>query len=457
MTTPHGAGASTHGAGSNHHAIREDLAGRAIEQRPPRRLYLTGARQADPPPIPPVELAPVADLMATARASALHGMVIAQIDWIREGREVGANGELSPAALTEFLDVTDERVSSAASESAEMAEAVRQFWGALVGSGILHIDTARSLVWPGPNAVALTGTDGQAALHAWRTFLIAMLDLWSGLGRGEPEEQGLSTNILISLYAHGGPVPRTKLSPLIDEARAYTQLHLDTLTHAGLLQQDPELVCVTTLGTYVCHALLEEASGLRIPVLGSYADADAAVLLQAITAYPVERIPVEAHGWLGDRPAEEGAAAIRAALLEVGPMARRAGLDLLAGTFGDTFGMDGRRTLLELAGDERLGALAFNYLSPTQQAQIPTLGRATSTWALIDLAAMSLEAGTPAHEMVHGLGYVDQPAGKMAKLIDLFGDADHPWAARVLDAMIAHHPEPEVVEAARSARDRLGD
>jgi len=453
VTTPHGAG--HHRAGSSHHAIREDLAGRAIEQRPPRRLYLNGALRADPPPIPPVELAPVSDLMATARASALHRMVIGQIDWIREGREVGETGELPPAALVEFLDVTDERVSSAATESAEMAEAVRQFWGALVETGILHVDAARSLVWPGPGAVALGGPDDRAALEAWRRFLVAMLDLWSGLGRGEPEEQGLSTNILISLYAHGGPVPRTKLSPLIDEARAYTQLHLDTLTHAGLLQQDPRLVCVTPLGRYVCHALLEEASGLRIPVIGSYADAEAPALLHAITAYPVEQIPVEVNGWLGDRPAEEGAASIRAALLQVGPMARRAGLDLLAGTFGDTFGMHGRRALRELAEDERLGALAFNYLSPAQQAQVPAIDRATSTWALIDLAAMSLEAGTPAREMVHGLGYVDQPAGKMAKLIDLFGDAAHPWAGRVLDAMIAHHPQPEVVEAARGARSRL--
>ncbi|MEU5883498.1 hypothetical protein [Spirillospora sp. NPDC047279] len=439
------------------HAIREDLAGRAIEQRPPRRTYLSGAPAPGAVLVPPIRLAPAGELIAAARRSPLYEIVQAQVGWARAGREVEPDGQLSVEGFEELLDLMDESVRRAAARSEEIAQSVRRFWDTLIQVGILHVDGVRSLVWPGPCAVALAGADDEGALAAWRALLIAMLDRWSGVGQGNPEVEGLSTNLLVFLYTRSERVVREDLAPLMDpRAQAGIRFRIDVLSHAGLVEQEGGDVWISPLGTFVCRELLQDATGLVIPTVGCQLDADAGTLLQALTVYRVDYISEEVSGWLAARSVEHGVAEICAALPEASPMARRAGLDLLAGTFDTAFGTQGRRALMSLAEDPRLGSLAHNYLTVAEREQVPVPGRAASTWALVDLAAMSLQAGTPPFEMVHTLGYVGQPGDQMARLIGLFGDVDHPWAERVLDAMIDHHPQPEVVEAARSARARLG-
>ncbi|TDD69193.1 hypothetical protein, partial [Actinomadura rubrisoli] len=419
------------------HAIREDLIGRAIEQGPPRRTYLTRTSHAPFVPIPPVRLAPTAPLLAAARESELHRVVKAQIDWARPGREVGPHAY--PADFENFLSITCGGGTHGPPESAEVAQGVRQFWDVLVQAGILHVDKARSLVWPGPDAVAITGPDPEAALHAWKRFVIAMLDAWSGVGRVGPDEEGLSTNLLLLLYVLGKPVHQDSVVPLLDdETQAGVHLHLNALAHAALLELHEAKVAITPLGRLVCHTLLQEATGLTIPVVGSFADADAATLLEALVCYRIDDLLEEVDGWLSGRSVETGIAEIRAALCEVGPMARHAGLDLLAGTFGGPFGTEGRRALLALAGDPRLGALAHGLLTPDEEERACAPHRDSSVWALLDLAAMSLDAGTPAPEMLRSLGYLDQPEEKMSGLIAGFGYVDHPCAVRFLDAVIAH-------------------
>lgn len=438
------------------HGIREELAGRAIEQRSPRRTYLSGSREDVRFLIPAVRIAGTDELVATVRGSGLYGVVASQIERARSGFEVGADGKPTIESFDELLGVLDENDRRTVRRSEEKTRAALRFWELLIRTGMLHVDRTRSLAWPGPGAIAVTGSDGDAALGAWQTFLIAMLDHWSLSEREEAEEIGLCTNLLVFMYTQDGRVAHEDLSPTPDpKARDCVRIHVGLLTHAGLVEQDRVGVWISPLGRFVCRALLEEASGLTIPVVGSYAGADATTLLEALSVYRVDHISEEVRAWLSERSVEAGAAEIRDALRGVGPIARRAGFDLLAGTMDGAFGETGRRVLVDLVDDEELGALAHNFLTAHEKEQVSVPDRAASTWALVDLAAMSLQAGTPASEMIERLGYLDQDPEMMGKLISLFCDVDHPWNVRVLEAMVAHHPQTEVVEAARLARERL--
>ncbi|KAB2339786.1 hypothetical protein [Actinomadura rudentiformis] len=438
------------------HGIREELAGRAIEQRTPRRTYLSDSQENGRFPIPAVRIAGTDDLIAVMRGSGLHGVVASQIERARSGFEVDAEGKPTLESFAELLSVLDESDREAVRQSEEKTRATMRFWDLLIRTGMLHVDRTRSLAWPGPAALAITGSDADAALDAWQTFLIAMLDHWSLSERQDVEEIGLCTNLLVFLYTQDDLVMHEHLSPTPDpKARECVRVHVGLLTHAGLVEQDDVGVWISPLGTLVCRAMLEEASGLTIPAVGSYAGADATTLLEALSSYRVDHISDEVRAWLSERSVEAGAAEIRNALRGVDPIARRAGFDLLAGTMDEAFGKVGRRVLLELVEDDELGALAFNFLTAKEKEQASVPDTAANAWALVDLAAVRLQAGTPAAEMIERLGYVDQDPEKMAKLISLFGDVDHPWNVRVLEAMVAHHPQPEVAEAARLALHRL--
>ncbi|MGI5164485.1 hypothetical protein ACQEU3_09050 [Spirillospora sp. CA-253888] len=430
-----------------HHGLHEELVARAIGQGAPRRPFPGGDRADGPRPLPPVRLASSAELLLAARRTPLHAMVRTLVEWVRPGREVDPDGDLAPGDLADLIDRLD------APGPVEAGRALRGFWRALVDSGLLHIDADRGLVWPGPGAAALTDPLADEALGSWRRFLIHMIDLWGGVGRGRPGEEGLTGNLLACLYAHNGWIQLEALS--VEAARPLVRTHIGALADAGLVEHAAFGIGVTPLGRYVCRTLLEEASGLAIPVLGSHAGADAAALLRALTAYPAGLVHEEAAGWLAERTVAEGVVQITAALTEVDPAARRTGLDLLAGTFGDTFGPAGRRALAALAADPRLGSLVRGVLPEEERERAPDAGRTADLWALIDLAVLHFEKDPPSAGSLHGLGYVQEDVAKMARLVSLFGDCDHPGGPGVLDAIIAHHPDPPVVEAARTALTRL--
>ncbi|TDD27784.1 hypothetical protein E1287_33940 [Actinomadura sp. KC06] len=398
-----------------------------------------------------MRLPSAAELLAAAQESYLHTMVRAQIDWVRAGREVDADGR--PADCPAYLETIGKHLA----QDPETTDGALRFWDVMVRTGVLHVDASRSLAWPGPGAIALKGGDAQSAVGAWRDFLIEYLVACGEKAEDDPDvpKECPGITFIVDLYAHGGPVPVDRLASNLDAgAPTIIELHSNALIHAGLVERRGPLVGVTPLGKLVCHTLLQEATGMTIPVLGCYADADAVTLLNALAAYRMEHIGDEAQGWVHARSVEAGVAEIVAALHEVGPFARRAGLDLLAGTFGAQFGQEGRNALVSLTADPKLGALAHGLLTPEEKRQVDEPSRAATMWALVDLAEMSA-ATRPFPEMLQECGYVGQPADKMPKLVDGLADTEHPWAVHLLDAMIAHHPEAVVVEAARTARRRL--
>ncbi|MFC4910099.1 hypothetical protein [Actinomadura gamaensis] len=440
------------------HGLSEIIVGEALERRSPARGtgYLTGAGPFPDAHVPPVLVAPVPELVAALRDCQMYRMVNAHIDWARRGRPLVADGDPLP---DDVLAIIRERLSDDAPRGEALRRAARVFWDILIRADILRPDPSAGLLRPGATAEALTGADEDAALAAWHRTVIAMLDEWGGVGRDRPAEaQGLAGNLLISIYTYDQPIPRTSITPWLDaDGQNTMRHHLDALTECGLVEQAAGRVGITPLGRSVGRVLLEDATGIRVPMVGDHAGDDAAGLLEALPFYPSFMVDPEARLWLarGGRTAEDGAAGFAAALRDVSPSARRAGLDVLSGKYGTAFGLAGMEALASLADDPALGSLARNRLGDMERAALPEPAPdGSDMWALIDMVAAGMESGehTPL-AIITELGYTGWPADKFARLLGLFAESDHPWRDRVLTLMAEHHPEPPAAAAARALLD----
>ncbi|RFU37958.1 hypothetical protein DZF91_30175 [Actinomadura logoneensis] len=441
------------------HGLSEIIVGEALERRSPAqgRTYLSGAGPTPGVPLPPVLIAPVDELVAAVRECEMYRMVTAHIGWASRGRPLVGDGEPVP---DDVLALVRERLPDSAPRGEALRHAARVFWDVLVRADILHPDEAEGVLRPGATALALTGPDDEAALAAWHRTVIALLDEWGGVGPGDgPRRQGLTANLLVSIYTYDQPIPRTSITPWLGEdGQVAMGHHLDALYECGLIAYESARVGITPLGRSVTRVLLEDATGIRVPVVGDHADGDAAELMAALPFYPGFMVEPEVRMWLarGGRTVDVGAAEFAAALRDASPGARRAGLDILAGKYGAAFGEEGRRALAALADDPALAGLVRNRLTDAERDALPRPAPSGSdAWALIDMVAEGMESGlhTP-HAIITELGYTGWPGEKFARLLGLFAESDHPWAERVLTLMAEHHPEPSSAAAARALLDR---
>lgn len=447
------------------HGLSEIIVGEALERRSPAQgtAYLSGGGPAPGVPIPPVLVAPVPELVEALRACDMYRMVSAHSDWARPGRPLVGEDDPVP---DDVLALVRERLPDSAPRGAALRHAARVFWDVLVRADVLHPDRDGGLLWPGATAVALTGPDEAAALAAWHRVVIALLDEWGGIGpdgagNGGPSRHGLTANLLVSIYTFDQPIPRTSITPWLDgEGQATMGAHLDALHECGLIEHDGGRVGITPLGRSVTRVLLEEATGIRVPMVGDHADGDAAGLLEALPLYPKFMVAPELRLWLarGGRTVEDGASEFALALREVSPGARRAGLDILAGRHGPAFGEAGRHALVGLADDPALAGLARSRLTDAERDALPRPAPdGSDAWALIDMVAAGLESGehTPV-TIITDLGYTGWPEDRFARLLGLFAESGHPWTERVLTLMAEHHPEPAGAAAARALLDTPG-
>ncbi|MEV4257665.1 hypothetical protein AB0J52_31285, partial [Spirillospora sp. NPDC049652] len=355
------------------HGLSEIIVGEALQRRSPAqgKAYLAGGGLVPGVPIPPVLLAPVPELVAAVRDCEMYRMVSAHIGWARRGRPLVPDGAPVP---DDVLALVRERLPDSAPRGEALRHAARVFWDVLVRADILHPDEEAGLLRPGATALALTGPDEDAALAAWHRTVLALLDEWGGVGPGDgPRRQGLTANLLVSIYTYDQPIPRTSITPWLGEdGQTAMGHHLDALYECGLIEYETVRVGITPLGRSVTRVLLEDATGIRIPVVGDHAGGGAAELLAALPFYPGFMVEPEVRLWLagGGRTVEEGAAEFAGALREVSPGARRAGLDILAGRYGAPFGDDGRRALAALADDPALAGLVRSRLTDAERAAL---------------------------------------------------------------------------------------
>ncbi|MFD7920247.1 hypothetical protein ACFV3R_13605 [Streptomyces sp. NPDC059740] len=206
------------------------------------------------------------------------------------------------------------------------------------------------------------------------------------------------------------------------------------------------MVRLTPLGLFGVRTRLAEA-GMRVPLVGDLAEADAADLLAGVAGHPEAAARTEAEMWLARRPAPEAARELLAAARGEdgdGPLRRLTCQQMLA-----LVGMEAEPALREVLDDPHLGGLARVWLSERGVADVPPPGEEMVFWLTIDtLAAQTrvVDAESPdLRALVEGL--VDQHSG----FFDKAWRVGHPATADVLEAMGRLHPDRGVAKAARKA------
>jgi hypothetical protein len=219
----------------------------------------------------------------------------------------------------------------------------------------------------------------------------------------------------------------------------------EALSGLGLVRQ-AEPYTLSWLGLWAARLIIADTTGQDIPVMGSFADSDAATLLHGLRSYPEAERGEELAGWLKGRDADAAVAEIASVLATVSPLSRAVGVELLWSDFGD----EGRLALSRLLEEPKLGAVIAARTGNGDRQPIPE----EIAWVLVDMAAALLEFGDEAGEVIKSIA-MGMNSEEQAGTIAILAFGDHPWTGRVLQVFIDHHPDERLSAAARKALRRL--
>lgn len=357
------------------------------------------------PLLPPVRLAPAAELAAAVRAAPLAADLIGLGRW----------------ATSMGAPVTSEAVPGFGRDA-------DWFWALATGTAFLDLDDAETAAIPGPALTRLLDGTDDLVLEVWTDVCYAVL---------HPEELGGETTglPLLQLFALRVPMEAAEL-PGHEPLRAL-----------GLVERRGDRVALTPLGLWAGREYFYDMTGQDVPEVGSLADADAATLLYSLRCYPAPEQAEELAGWLAGREPGEAAGQVAGALAGVSPLSRAIGLSLLA----DDLGEEGRAALDGLLEVPRLGALVSTRLD-AEAAAVHDSGDVA--WVLTDMAASLIEFGGAPEEILAELNPGGQ-AAELADMVAMLAVGDHEDTGHVLAFMIEHHPDKSVTFAARKALRRL--
>ncbi|GLZ03552.1 hypothetical protein Acsp03_10190 [Actinomadura sp. NBRC 104412] len=422
-------------------------------------------REAEERIVPPVRLAPEAEVAAAARASALTGEVRALAAWTDGGRPVDEFGDLGAAdavAAAESLGLATPRRSPAVESQADLPELDRLWWAA-VDAGV--IAEAGGTATPGPNHGVLDGPDDAAMLDVW-------VRVFDGVAvPGHDPEDGLDavrlvqnelTGVLLHLYEQEAPTPPEELAELLvghvmeayevgDAAElagavaAALALEIDDLTRWGVLDGAGEGHVLTPLGVWAVRELLL-ADGFAAPVVGELADAPAAALVSGLAWHRQDTADEEITGWLEGRDAEAAARELLEVMRTGGPGARN-----LAAAVLQRVGPEAAGVVREASEERPVRPYAVLWLDRLAEGTDGGgLGRDDYLWLFVDTVAGMLETAEPRDAVAAAV--TDAPAGAdLTGMVEEMWRADHPGVVDVLAALGAHHPDRAIAKAARTA------
>ncbi|WP_067478163.1 hypothetical protein [Actinomadura hibisca] len=418
-------------------------------------------RQAEELVVPPVRLAPRAELAAAARASALTAQARALVAWLGEGRAVDEYEEPGPAdaaAAVEALGLPVPRRSPEVEDLSDLPELERLWWAAVEAE---VIEVAGGTARPGPALPDLDGGD-EAVLATWLMLFDAAAvpehDPADGLDAVELVQNEL-TGVLIHLYEHDGPAePADLTATLIDHiAESYEvadagglpgavaealRLELADLETWGAVRAAGGGLVLTPLGVWGVRELLL-ADGFVAPVVGDLASAPAAELVAGLLWHRHDTADEEITGWLAGRPADRAAAELLAVMRDGGPGAR----NLAAGVL-QRVGPEAADAVRAAADHPAVRPYASLWLAGHGLGG--ALSRDEYVWVFIDTVAAMLETAEP-HEAVAAALAEAPEAADLGAAVEGMWRADHPDTAAVLAALGDHHPDRAVAKAARTA------
>lgn len=406
--------------------------------------------------VPPVRLAPTAELAVLARRSELSTQVGKLAGWVGE-RAVTEAGELTPqdsAAAVAALGLATPR--SPARESAGMREIAElaRLWRAAVASGALVVADGR--VRPGRN-----GFDGddEAVLAAWLAAFDAGVTLDAG-----PEQRlspfdivrGDLPGVLIRLYEQPEPAIREELFEAlfehieeaydvadlaaIEAASEYAlDLEIEDLVDWGVVRIDDEGGhTLTPLGVWGVRELLV-ADGYTAPLVGDLAGASAAEFLDGLVRHGEDTVEEEIDLWLAGRDHAAAATELLGAMRDGG-----AGRRGLAAVVLHRTGPQAEPAVRKVLDEPFTGPYARLWLHTHGGHAEP--GADDMMWIFADTVAGMLETAEPGEAVEVALA--DAPP-ELAPMVGEMWRVDHPDIARVLEALGGHHPDTTVAKAAR--------
>jgi hypothetical protein len=392
------------------------------------------------PLIPPVRLPSVAELAAAARRTPLTRRLLALAAWAEPGRDLDPDRSLLDEDRQDLLDRLGDPWPAADGDGVSR---LRTLWSLARDTCLLELDEGKPVVRPGHTAADITGDNDEFALDAWLELTADLLTAWTD----SVQPDGRATVVLLHLFTRRAPVSRVALAGLADAGPSEAlERDLVWLADAGLIDDRGSEVSATSLGLYLARDMIEHAADLRAPILGGYGDGSAAGFLRYVRVHDSDELAEELAGWLASRDAGSAATEIVEVLGWVSPAARLAGMRVLI----DHLGAAGRDALGSLRRDSRLAALTDMLLSSRGEHYETTPHRADVLWTLVDVGAAGLEVSGPSLDALAPLGAREADPAEFIDLLSGLGDAEHPWAGRVLATIADLHPDPRVIRIARA-------
>ncbi|MFV2176366.1 hypothetical protein ACFHW2_26230 [Actinomadura sp. LOL_016] len=424
-------------------------------------------REVEERVVPPVRIAPEAELAAAARASRLTAAIVALAEWTGE-RELTEHETLTAADAAEARGVLG--LAEAGAEGEPDGELERLWWAAAAAE-VIEVEGGRAV--PGRALAGLRSEDDAELLGAWLPLFDAVAvpehDYEDGLDAAELVQNAL-TGVLIHLYEQEEPTPPDALVDAMiehigeqyvveEEGAAMSRLlsdafrrELDVLEEWGIVEpagDEPggevaEGRALTPLAVWAVRELLI-ADGFLAPVVGDLADATAAELVAGLVWHRTDTADEEIDGWLADRDAAAAAAELLDVMRTGGPGARN-----LAASVLHRIGADAA-PVVRAAGDHPLcGPYAAMWLASAGDAAGRDLTRGEYLWVFVDTVAGMMEAADAAAAVAAALADV-APDADMAAMVDELWRIEHPDLVEVLEALGDHHPDRTVAKTARTA------
>ena len=387
--------------------------------------------------MPPVRLAPRAELAAAAR-------VVPMLRAARELRAwIAANPEL---ARRRVLDGPDE---VRATEALELSpDELTAAWQVVVATAAeASRDQAASA------GVPLSSVAAADVLHEWDVALAALLDreALDGLATalytvGAPVRIDALFDAYSAAAGSPGRVGPQRRDPTEDDAADLSRA-LEILADLGVVELGTEettgglTVGLSPLGVWGVHRRLL-AQGWHVPVLGTPEQGGAVGLLTMLASCDAEDGESRINAWLVGRPAEAAAAELIAAAADGTPGLRGAAFAVL-----DRIGHAAASEVRAALGEPLLRAHAAVWLH--EHGEDADLGPADRAWLLVDLGAGLLEEADPRDVVSELLPEVAPDA--QAEIVAGLWQVSHPAVVDLLTTLSDHHPEPRVARAARKA------
>ncbi|WP_149257362.1 hypothetical protein [Actinomadura sp. K4S16] len=417
-------------------------------------------RQAGELVVPPVRLAPQAEVADAARRSGLTSAVLALARWTGErpltehGVLAGPDAEAARLALGLGSPRRHGRM--------EDDGALERLWWAAVEAKAISAEKGAAA--PGPALPGLESDDDMALLTAWLPLFDALVvpghDYDDGLDAVELVQNEL-TGVLIHLYEQEEPTGPEALAEAllghIEEAYDLTDadamselvgdalaLELATLEDWGVIEASGAGRSLTPLGVWAVRELLL-ADGFTAPVIGELAGARASELIAGLTWYRPEAADEEIDGWLASHDPKDAAADLLDVMRTGGPGARN-----LAAAVLHRVGPEAAGVVRAAQEHPLVSPYAAMWLNAAGDPAGRELAREEYLWVFVDTVAGMLETAEPAEAVEAAL--IDAPPGaEMKAMVDELWRTHHPGAADVLEALGAHHPDKATAKAARTA------